>query len=123
MDLDIAIQKHAQWKFKFNSHLQSVKSGQTVEALDVATIAKDNCCDFGKWLHGEAKARFAEKPAWSKCVTAHAEFHREAGKIAQALNAKKAEEAERMMAPHTAFAEASRAVGVAIIEMKNHSKA
>ena len=25
------------------------------ETMDVGTLAKDNCCELGKWLHGEAK--------------------------------------------------------------------
>ena len=86
MDLDTAIQKHAQWKFKFTSHLRSVQMGEPVEPLDAGTIAKDKCCEYGKWLHGEAKSQYGPKPAYVRCVAAHAEFHAEAGKIALALN-------------------------------------
>jgi len=31
--------------------------------MDAATISKDNCCDLGKWLHGEAKIKFARRRA------------------------------------------------------------
>ncbi len=48
MDLDQAVAKHAEWKVKFR------KAISAKEQLDTASIAKDNCCELGKWLHGEA---------------------------------------------------------------------
>jgi methyl-accepting chemotaxis protein len=118
MDLNMAIQKHAQWKFKFQSSLLEHQSGSKTEPLDVATISKDNCCEFGAWLHG-SKYQYQQLPVYVKCIAAHAEFHVEAGKIAAAINAKKVADAERMMAANSAFAEVSKKVGVAIIELKN----
>ena len=119
MDLNDAIQKHAQWKFKFHSNLGLLQQGNKTEPLNVETISKDNRCEFGSWLHGEAKVKFAQQPAYLKCVVAHAEFHHEAAKVAAAINAKKATDAEHLMAAHSAFSEASKKVGVAIIELKN----
>jgi methyl-accepting chemotaxis protein len=119
MDLNSAIQKHAQWIFKFQSDLKMMELGGTNEPLDVATISKDNCCEFGVWLHGEAKSLYMQQPAYARCVAAHAEFHTEAGKIAAAINAKKMADAERMMAAGSPFKEISKKVGVAIIELKN----
>jgi methyl-accepting chemotaxis protein len=116
MDLNQAIQKHAQWKFKFAAALR------TNEPLDAATISKDNCCEFGTWLHGEAKFQFQKLPSYASCVAHHAEFHKEAGKIATVINAKKMAEAERMMAAGSPFSETSKKVGVAIIELKNAAK-
>ena len=45
MDLNQAIEKHAEWKVKFRSAI--VKK----ESMDAGTISKDNCCELGKWLH------------------------------------------------------------------------
>jgi methyl-accepting chemotaxis protein len=118
MDLNMAIQKHAQWKFKFQSCLHEHQTGKKTEPLDVATITKDDCCEFGAWLHG-AKYLYQQLPAYGKCISAHAEFHVEAGKVAAAINAKKLVDAERMLSSNSGFAEASKKVGVAIIELKN----
>jgi methyl-accepting chemotaxis protein len=113
MDLDSAIQKHAEWKYKFRTALHSG------EPLDAAAISKDNNCEFGKWLHGEAHSLYGNNSHYAECLTDHAAFHVEAGKVAAAINAKKAEEAEKMMAPGTPYSEASKKVGIAIIELKN----
>ncbi|MGA9071275.1 MAG: CZB domain-containing protein [Terracidiphilus sp.] len=113
MDLDNAIQKHAEWKFKFRNALLSG------EQLDAAAISRDNNCEFGKWLHGEARSLYGNDNHHAKCLTAHAAFHVEAGKVAAAINAKKTQEAEKMMAPGTPYSEISKRVGIAIIELKN----
>jgi methyl-accepting chemotaxis protein len=113
MDLDIAIQKHAEWKFKFRAAIHNN------EHLDASAISKDNHCEFGKWMHGEAKLQFGQIASFARCLADHAAFHLEAGKVAAAINAKKAEEAEKMMDPGTPYSEASRRVGIAIIELKN----
>jgi methyl-accepting chemotaxis protein len=113
VDLNTAIQKHAEWKYKLLTAMTSS------EPLDVATISKDNCCEVGKWLHGEAKALYGHLENHGKCLSAHAAFHAEAGKVAAVINAKKNVEAERMLAPGTPYHEASKKVGVAMIELKN----
>ena len=113
MDLNLAIQRHAEWKYRFRTAMS------TGEVLDVATISKDNCCEFGKWLHGEAKERYLHLNGYEKCVAAHAVFHREAGKIAAMINSSRKNEAEQMLIAGTPYHEASKKVGVAIIELKN----
>ncbi len=113
MDLNLAIQKHAEWKYKFRTAMEKH------EPMDAATIAKDNCCEIGKWLHGEAKAKHGHLASYAKCLSAHAAFHIEAGKIAALINSQKKEEAERMLSSGTPYHEASKRVGIAIIELKN----
>ena len=113
MDLDNAIQKHAQWKFKFLNALHNK------EVMDEIAISRDSNCEFGKWLHGDAKAQFGMVGSYAKCVADHAAFHVEAGKVAVAINARKPEEVERMMAKGSAYDQASRTVAISIIELKN----
>jgi methyl-accepting chemotaxis protein len=117
VDLNDAIQKHAQWKFKFRNALHAN------ETMDAAAISKDNNCEFGKWLHVEAKALYGKNATYAKCLAGHAAFHVEAGKVAAAVNAKKKDEAERLMSAGSRFAEASMRVGVSIIELKNEIRA
>lgn len=115
MDLDQAITKHAEWKTKFRTAITKQ------EALDAATISKDNCCEIGKWLHGEAAAKYSKLPSLKDCISKHAVFHAEAGKVAQAINAKKYKEATAMIDNGTPYAAASSAVAVAIMHLKKEA--
>ncbi|CAG4882719.1 Chemotaxis protein [Georgfuchsia toluolica] len=112
MDLDQAVTKHAEWKMKFRAAITKQ------ETMDVATISKDNCCELGKWLHGEAKAKYGKLGSHSECVGKHATFHVEAGKVAIAINLKKYKEASAMLDVGTPYAAASSAVAVAIMHLK-----
>jgi methyl-accepting chemotaxis protein len=113
VDLNEAIQKHAQWKFRFHQAL--LKN----ESVDANTISKDNQCELGKWLYGEAKTLYGQRSAHAQCLARHAAFHTEAGKVAGMINAHRNDEAERMLANGLPFSEASRAVAVALIELQN----
>lgn len=115
MDLDSAIGKHAEWKLKLRSAIAKQ------ETMDAATISKDNCCELGKWLHGEAKAKLGQLKSYSDCVAKHAAFHVEAGKVAATINAKKFVEAEAMLASGTPYNAASGTVGVAIMQLKKEA--
>ncbi len=112
VDLDKALEKHSEWKVKLRTAISKH------EKMDVVTISKDNCCEFGKWLHGDAKSRLAHQPSYSECVSKHAAFHVEAGRVATMINAKKYSEAEAMLGSGSAFVSASTAVGVAIMRLK-----
>lgn len=112
MDFDQAIAAHANWKMKFRSAI----SGKL--RMDQPTIAKDNCCDLGKWLHGEGKAQCGSKPEFVALVEKHKAFHVEAGKVAQAVNSQDYAKAEQMLSAGTPYASASSAVGVAVLAIK-----
>lgn len=115
MDLDSAIGKHAEWKMKFRNAISKQ------ETMDAATISKDNCCELGKWLHGEAKAKFGRLASHAECLQRHAEFHAEAGKVATAINARNFTEASDMINGATNYAKASSSVGVAIMRLKKEA--
>ena len=115
MDLDSAISKHSEWKVK----LRSAISKQ--EAMDAISIAKDNCCELGQWLHGEAKAKFGKLSSYSECVTKHAAFHVEAGKIASTINAKHFAKAETMLSPGSVYNTVSNTVATAIMRLKKEA--
>ena len=112
MDLDSAIGKHTDWKLKFRFAIANE------EQMDVATIAKDDCCELGQWLHGEAKTKFSQLASYSECVKQHAIFHLEAGKVADFINNKKYIEAEKMLDAGVAYAEASSAVAISIMRLR-----
>lgn len=115
MDLNEAIKAHADWKMK----LRTAISAHTT--LDADTIAKDNCCMLGKWLHGESRARFGTLPAHHECMRQHALFHKEAGKVATSINQHKYSEAEQMLVSGSPYALASNAVVIAIGALKREA--
>jgi methyl-accepting chemotaxis protein len=115
MDLNSAIAAHTQWKIK----LRGAISGG--EKVDAATLSKDNCCELGKWLHGEGRAKLGTLPSFAQALKAHAAFHLAAGKVAHHINAGAKDAASREL-DGPAFSEASAAVGGAIIQLKKDAK-
>lgn len=112
MDLDNAVAAHAQWKTKFRVAIAAK------DTLDAATIGKHNCCELGKWLHGEGRGQLGAKPEFVALVEKHKSFHTEAGKVASLINSKKFVEAEAAIGSGTSFALASTETGVAIGRLK-----
>jgi methyl-accepting chemotaxis protein len=115
MNLESAIQAHAEWKMKLRSAIQAKAQ------VDARSIASDNSCPLGKWLHGEAKAKYSGLKSYTACRDKHAAFHLEAGKVASAINAADYVKAEALLAGNTAFATSSSAVGVAILALRKEA--
>ena len=111
MDLKQALAAHVEWKIKFRTALANK------ESLDAATIARDDCCALGKWLHGESRAKFGKLPSHVLCVARHAEFHTAAAGLARLINGGNYAEAEAMLAPNTPYSRASAAVASAIMQL------
>ncbi len=115
MDLDQALKRHIEWKVKFRMAIFQK------EPLDAACMGKDDCCALGAWLHGDAKALFSALTTYSACVARHKTFHDEAGKIASAINAARYDDATEMLMSSAAFAKASSAVGLAIMDFRKEA--
>jgi Chemoreceptor zinc-binding domain len=112
MDLDHAIEAHAQWKIKFRMAID------TKQSMDAVSIGQDNCCELGKWLHGDAQASFGARPELASLVEKHKAFHAEAGRVATAINSGKYDEADKMIGAGTPFSHSSLEVGVAVRALK-----
>ncbi len=116
MELEAAIQKHETWRMRFHTamiqHL----------VMDPTIIAKDNYCELGKWLHGDAERRFGHMDSFVACVSIHATYHREAAKVAETINAKNYVEAENMLCNGSPLATASTEVIKAIMKFKEEAK-
>jgi methyl-accepting chemotaxis protein len=113
IDLDGALKKHSDWKVKLRTAINNK------ETLDVATISKDNCCDFGEWLHHEdTHPQIAHLRSYQDCMNQHAVFHIEAGKVAAIINDKKYDQAQHLLGSDSNFSKASNAVGVSIMRLK-----
>jgi methyl-accepting chemotaxis protein len=89
------------------------------ETLDVNTIAKDNCCGLGEWLHVKhAHLRNTDHPAYHDCVAKHAAFHLEASKIAELIISKRYEDARQLFDCTSQFDHAYNAAAAALIRLK-----
>jgi hypothetical protein len=89
MNFSAAIQAHANWKLR----LAALCQGSSREKIDIDSLAKDNVCELGKWLHGDCR-KYASDPKFQELVNTHAAFHRSAAAIAKMAGSGKAAEAE-----------------------------
>lgn len=115
IDLSNAIERHSAWKVKLRSAITNQ------ETVDAVSLAKDNCCELGKWLHGDGKASHGSLPSFSLCLNQHATFHREVGKIATMINARQFSQAEVMLGFGTPYQVASSAIGVSLRNLKKEA--
>ncbi len=113
INLNNAIKTHVEWKVKLRTAIS------TKEKLDSGSISKDSECEFGKWLYGEAKTKYGHLATYKDCVAKHTQFHKEAGKVASAINEGKFTEAEKMLRSGSIFTSASTEVAAAVTTLKN----
>jgi myosin heavy subunit len=111
-DINTAIAAHGEWKNKLRTAIL-----QKTE-IDAATLSADNCCGLGKWLYGEGKSQFGRLSEFDKVVSAHALFHKEAGRIGHLINAGDYTQATKALDSGTAYAKASNNVASAIMALR-----
>jgi methyl-accepting chemotaxis protein len=112
INLENAIKAHADWRSKLRL------AAQRNEQVDADTIARDDCCELGKWLHGVGTSKCGGKPSFAALIDAHKGFHQEAGKVARAINQGHGVEAEGMLDSGTGFADASSTVTRTIVQLR-----
>ncbi len=86
-----AITAHAQWKQRLRT---AVAAGRVEPGTDLAVVARDDACDFGRWLHGEARG-ITEPALLGPIIDAHAAFHRETAAVLVAVDGGRLAEAKR----------------------------
>ena len=112
INLDNAIQAHADWRTKLRS------AASRGERVDAETIGRDDCCELGKWLHGAGSSKFGGKPSFTALIDGHLAFHAEAGKVAGLINQGNGAAAEKLLDSGTPFARTSSEVGRLIVQLK-----
>lgn len=115
MDLNLALAIHTEWKTNLLAGIINH------EQLDTEMIARDHCCELGKWLHSDGKAQFGELTEFAVCVSRHAIFHAEAAKVAIVINRHQYPQAHAMMNMGTAYSTASSALQVALINLQSEA--
>lgn len=113
MDFEDAIAAHVAWKIKLRGAIT------TRSEVDAVSVARDDKCVLGQWLHGEARQKYAHLAAFTGCVQAHAAFHREAGRVAALINAKQYAEAAAGLDLGSPYARASMDATVAITRLRS----
>jgi methyl-accepting chemotaxis protein len=114
MNFTGAVQAHADWKLRLAAHCRGVSA----ETIDVPTLAKDNVCELGKWLHGTGK-RYAADPKFRELLDTHAAFHRSAALVAQMIRTGKAKEAEALIkSPDSEFGRRSMGVCACLMGLR-----
>lgn len=92
--IDAAVKAHGAWISRLRAAIERGTS-----EFEPGTVAKDNACEFGKWLYGEFPTSVRGTPAYEKIREAHAAFHRTAAKILGLAIAGKKSEALKLMDP------------------------
>lgn len=109
----ILVASHAYWKEKLCNAITNK------ETLDVKEIFKPDSCDVGYWLHhSEVHPQIAHLQSYHDLMKKNAEFHVQASKVAEYINAKKYDSALRLTDCTSAFESASNAVITAIFLLK-----
>jgi methyl-accepting chemotaxis protein len=71
-----AITAHVNWKLRIHTLL----TGKLPDKLDPQSIARDNVCELGKWLHSDGRNEIP-KAQHAELLAIHADFHKEAARI------------------------------------------
>jgi hypothetical protein len=107
-----AIGAHGAWKKRLAT---AIADGAHQE--DVTAVAKDDRCDFGRWLHGSAPA--ASDQAHHRAATAlHATFHKEAAETLRLVSAGNQVQARASIDTGGRFTEASRVLTKEMIDWR-----
>ena len=112
INLDNAIRAHADWRSRLRT------AAAKGDRLDADTVGRDDCCELGKWLHGEGGKRHGAHTSFAALIDAHRAFHVEAGKVASTINGGETGKAERMLDGGTPFASTSSEVARLIVQLK-----
>lgn len=76
LDLHEALDAHANWKSRVERKLANPQFVFSAE-----TVAADDQCKLGKWLHGAAQKMYGHLPEYKEARLAHTEFHASAAGV------------------------------------------
>ncbi len=95
-EISSAIAAHGQWKVRLKGAIDTGKID-----IQIGTIKVDNACAFGKWFYGPTITTEIKSSNQYKTVKElHAQFHKEAAKVAELAIGGKKEEAEKSIGIH-----------------------
>ncbi|MGA4644397.1 methyl-accepting chemotaxis protein [Limisphaera sp. 4302-co] len=96
-----AMAAHNAWKQRL---AEAIRTGRS--DFDPAQVAKDNQCEFGKWLYS-APAELRQTEHWQQVRSLHAEFHKEAARVLELALAGRRAEAQQSLEHGGSYARCS----------------
>ena len=116
MKLEDAIAAHSAWKLR----LRQFVDGRG-DKLESKTVARDDACALGQWLHGDGQCH-AARPEFAKLLKEHAQFHKTAGDVVRAIEMGNKSRAESLLASRGPFDLSSQATVDAILGLKRAAR-
>jgi methyl-accepting chemotaxis protein len=105
-----ATKAHIKWKARLIDYI----NGRSDEKLEVSKVCRDDQCDLGRWIHGDAK-RYTLKPQYKNLREMHAAFHKTVGGIVEKVDEKNIDDAKKLLGGE--FSTASKRTLAAIEDM------
>ncbi len=112
MNFDDALSAHVAWKSKLSAYVR-----RPDKSLNATTVATDNGCPLGQWIHGEGK-KHASLAEYRTLLAQHAAFHKAAADVIRRADAGEKVNDEIAIGKSSPFATASSAVVSAINELR-----
>lgn len=103
MDFFDALNVHLAWKHRLRGYLE----GTSGEELDPEVVARDDCCELGRWIAAEGEA-MAGLPEFIHMREQHTAFHRCAGDVVRCRQSGDVDGAEHLLV--TEYAQVSARV-------------
>ncbi len=94
-----AVAAHANWKKRLRT---AIRTGTLEPGQDAASVARDDGCEFGAWLAGEARAE-PDQERVRAVADSHASFHRAAADVLRAAASGHRDEASRLMSAEDGY--------------------
>lgn len=101
MNFNGAVEAHLAWTVNFR---QAIRNRRPLDAMEVGS---PECCALGEWLRDVARPHCGHLESYHACLRHHADFHREAMRIAEAARQHGHAHAEAMMGAQSPYTEAS----------------
>ncbi|HET9655421.1 MAG TPA: methyl-accepting chemotaxis protein [Kineosporiaceae bacterium] len=93
------ISAHVAWKKRLRT---AIETRRLEPGTDLATVARDDACPFGKWIHGDAAGE-PDRNRVAEVTRLHAAFHRGAADVLRAVVNGDSEEAVRLMGAEDSY--------------------
>lgn len=74
-ELDRAVEAHRRWFVRMRLLVESELGGELPE---LSTVADDQACEFGRWLHTRFPPALRQSPIYREITRLHSQFHESA---------------------------------------------
>lgn len=101
MDFHVAVHWHMAWLKKMLVDIQNPSK------LKPEEIARDDLCEIGKWIHGEA-AQYVDLAEYKELKSIHQQLHKATSQAVVLAQAGKLSEAQEYLSMHGDFIQTSK---------------